>query len=65
MQPGIFGSYPRYSKDMGCPSDAIPAGTLLSDIDFAVRYPPSSTQVSTRHRAGELTNSTPLELNNG
>ena len=38
MQPGIFGAYPRYAKDMGCPSDGIPAGTLLSDIDFAVRY---------------------------
>lgn len=36
FQPGIFGNYVVWSKDLACPCEDIPVSNLLSDIDFAV-----------------------------
>lgn len=36
-QPGIFGTYVRWSKDVPCPNTEIPLRNLLSDVDYAVR----------------------------
>ena len=36
VQAGIFGGYVRWARDMPCPSDEVPAATLLSDINYAV-----------------------------
>ncbi|EKX44468.1 hypothetical protein GUITHDRAFT_72208 [Guillardia theta CCMP2712] len=41
-QAGIFGRYVRWSRDLCCPSDQIPANVLLSDVDFAVHRASSS-----------------------
>lgn len=37
-QPGIFGSYARWAKDMPCPSIEYPVHALLGDIDLAVAH---------------------------
>lgn len=53
VQPGIFGAYTRWAKDMPCPSVEFPAHALLSDIDLAVA-----------HASGTLTeNAGPVHLN--
>lgn len=35
-QPGIFGNYVVWSKDLPCPCEDVPISSLISDIDFAV-----------------------------
>lgn len=42
-QPGIFGGYTRWAKDVSCPTDEIPASAMLSDIDYAVHCSHSGT----------------------
>lgn len=52
-QPGIFGSYCQWWKDIPCPSEHVPLRNLLSDIDYSV-YRSGSGDLSTSRQAGPV-----------
>ena len=53
-QPGLFGGYARWAKDVPCPTDRIAAAALLSDAAYAVHvahaHPPGPVHLNLQFR---------------
>lgn len=65
-QPGIFGQYVKWTKDVPCPCEDISLRNILSDIDYAVfRSGSETSSVTSRCNNSNSSNSSDCKLFGG